>query len=206
MTMLVKPQLTAQEYLERERAAEHRSEYWAGEMFAMAGASEAHNRIVTNVSGELRAQLKSRPCKTYSSDMRVKVEATGLYTYPDVVVVCGVARFEDDYRDTLLSPTVIVEVLSPSTEAYDRGEKFAHYRRIPSLTDYLLAAQDKVRVEHFVRQPDGQWLLSEVSDLHGSLAIASVDCTLQIAEVYDKVDFAAVRADRSQSSTAPRPG
>jgi Uma2 family endonuclease len=206
MTMLMKPRLTAQEYLERERAAEHRSEYWAGEMFAMAGASEAHNLIVTNVSGELRAQLKSRPCKTYSSDMRVKVEATGLYTYPDVVVVCGVARFEDDHRDTLLNPTVIVEVLSPSTEAYDRGEKFAHYRRIASLTDYLLAAQDKVRVEHFVRQPDDQWLLSEVSDLHASLAIVSIGCMLQLAEVYEKVDFAAVRADSSQSSTAPRPG
>src|SRR5919198_4874617 len=124
---LIPPDYTPEEYLALERAARHKSEYVNGRIYALAGASRAHNLIVVNVSAELRAQLRGRPCETYASDMRVKVSQTGLYTYPDVVVVCGEPRFEDAQVDTLLNPTVIIEVLSESTESYDRGEKFAHY-------------------------------------------------------------------------------
>ncbi|ETW93057.1 MAG: hypothetical protein ETSY1_40940, partial [Candidatus Entotheonella factor] len=123
------------------------------------------------------------------NDMRVKVSHTGLYTYPDVVIACGDIQFEDAATDTLLTPTVIVEVLSSSTEAYDRGEKFAHCRRLTSLQEYLLVAQDKVRIEHYVRQGD-QWILSEISDLNNTLHLAAVDCTIALQEVYDKVQFA----------------
>jgi Uma2 family endonuclease len=129
------------EYLALERAAEHRHEYVSGRVYAMTGASREHNVIATNTSRALGNQLSGRPCETYQSDMRVKVSETGMYTYPDVVVACGTPAFEDAYVDTLLNPTVIIEVLSPSTEAYDRGEKFAHYRRLPSLREYLLIAQ-----------------------------------------------------------------
>lgn len=184
-----KPWLSPEEYLERERHAEHRSEYFAGEIFAMAGASERHILIVTNVSGELRALLKKRPCKVYSNDMRVKVSQSGLYTYPDVSVVCGEPSFEDGKKDTLLNPALIVEVLSESTEAYDRGKKFEHYRRIPSLAEYLLIAQDRCRIEQFIKQRDGKWLFSEVNSPNAVIKLTSVDCELSAAEVYDKVEF-----------------
>jgi Uma2 family endonuclease len=187
MSLQTRPRLTPEEYLALERAAETRSEFFNGVMFAMAGASEEHVLIVVNVAGELRAQLRGRPCRTYSTDMRVKVSETGLYTYPDVVVVCGEPQFDDEHRDTLLNPTAIIEVLSPSTEAYDRGEKFAHYQRRASLHEYVLIAQDRYRVEHYVRQPDGQWLYSETRGLDGTLHLPSIGCDLALAEVYDKV-------------------
>ncbi len=145
MSVQLKPFLSPQEYLAMERQAETKSEYYAGEVFAMAGASRKHNLIVPNLAYLLVGQLKSRSCEVYNSDMRVKVSATGLYTYPDLAVVCGKPRFDDDQEDTLLNPTVIVEVLSKSTEAYDRGEKFAMYRALESMTDYLLIAQDIAR-------------------------------------------------------------
>jgi Uma2 family endonuclease len=182
---------TPEEYLELERKSPERSEYFAGEIFAMGGASEPHNLVVTNVVAELRGQLKGRPCRTYANDMRVKVSPTGLYTYPDVVVVCGEARFEDAHRDTLLNPTIIFEVLSKSTEAYDRGEKFEHYRKLASLAEYLLISQDKVHVDHYVRQPDQQWLLSESGALEQRVALPAIGCELSLAEVYDKVDLSA---------------
>src|SRR5207302_11009756 len=128
--------------------------FFAGEMFAMAGASEAHNLITINLSRELSVQLKNLPCRVYSGDMRVKVSDTGLYTYPDMVVVCGERQFEAERRDTLLNPTLIIEVLSPTTEAYDRGDKFAHYRRMESLREYVLIAQDRVRLERYTRDAD----------------------------------------------------
>ena len=156
----------------------------------MGGASERHNVIVANVVAELRGQLKGRPCRVYPSAMRVRIRETGLHAYPDVTVVCGRAEFDDAQRDTLLNPTVIVEVLSKSTESYDRGEKCAHYRKLPSLTEYVLIAQDKILVEHYQRQPEQQWLLSEASTLQQSLHLAAIQCTLDLAEVYDKVDFA----------------
>jgi Uma2 family endonuclease len=180
---------TPEEYLALERQAPCKSEYYAGEIFAMAGASRWHNLIVTNVLREFSLQLKGRPCTTYPSDMRVKVSPTGLYTYPDVIVVCGEAQFEDHQQDTLLNPTLIVEVLSESTEAYDRGGKFAHYRKLPSLMEYVLIAQTKPHIEHYVRQPDNRWLLAEADSLPDTVHLASIDCRLALAEVYDKVDI-----------------
>ncbi|MDQ7784954.1 MAG: Uma2 family endonuclease [Desulfomonilaceae bacterium] len=177
-----------EQYLALERQAEYKSEFVNGMIIAMAGASRSHSLIVVNLSREVSRQLLGRPCETYSSDMRVKVSNTGLYTYPDLVAVCGEVRFDDEHADTLLNPTVIVEVLSPSTEAYDRGEKFAHYRRLESLQEYVLVSQDKVRIESYVRQ-GAQWLLSEVSGLDGTVRLESIGCDLVLRDVYDKVRF-----------------
>lgn len=185
----VKTYLTPEEYLEIERQAEYKSEYWNGEIFAMAGASERHVLIVTNVVAELRTQLKGRPCKVYSTDMRVNVDATGLYTYPDIVALCGKSEFDEGEMETLLNPTVIIEVLSPSTEAYDRGMKFEHYRTLTSLADYLLISQQAPKIEHFVRQSDERWILSESSGPDDTIEIASIQCSLPLPEVYDKVEF-----------------
>lgn len=189
MSSQPKMYLTPEEYLAIERKAECKSEYFAGEMFAMAGASERHASIVANVMYLLVGHLKGRPCKAYASDMRVRVSPTGLYTYPDVVVVCGQPQFADEQRDTLINPTLIVEVLSESTKDYDRGEKFEHYRMLASLNEYVLIAQDKHHVEHFVRQSDNRWLLSETNWLEDSLYLPSIDCNLALTEIYDKVDM-----------------
>lgn len=180
--------LTAAEYLELERRAEVRSEYIAGRMYAMSGASEAHSLITTNLVREISSRLRTRDCKTYSADMRVKVSPTGMYTYPDVVLVCGKAEFEDAHKDTLLNPTVIIEVLSKSTEAYDRGEKFAHYRRIESLREYVLVSQTRMRIEHYRREGD-EWVLSEVSDPDGTMHLPSIDCHIAINTIYEKVEL-----------------
>ena len=177
MSSLAQPRYTSEHYLALERQAKHRSEYINGFIFAMAGASRQHNLIAGNIFGELRTQLRGRPCEAYINDMRVKVNVTGLYTYPDVAALCGEPIFEDTQGDSLLNPSVIVEVLSDSTEAYDRGEKFAHYRRLESLRDYILIAQDKVRVEHFVRQGD-QWVLSEASALSSMVYLSSIGLSL----------------------------
>jgi Uma2 family endonuclease len=189
--MLQQPRLyiTPEEYLELERQAETKSEYWNGEVYAMAGASEAHNLITTNLIVTLGTQVKGRSCKVYANDMRVKVRATGLYTYPDVIVVCGKAHFEDRYLDTLLNPTVLLEVLSRSTEIYDRVAKFDHYRTLESLSDYLLVAQDNLAIEHYVRQPDDKWLLSIHKDLDTIVHISSIGCELRLADVYDRVEW-----------------
>lgn len=183
--------LTPEEYLKLERKAERKSEYYRGEMYAMSGASREHNLIALNVSASLHRQLRHRPCEAYASDMRVKVSPTGLYTYPDLVVVCGKPQFEDAGLDTLLNPTALIEVLSPSTESCDRGSKFEQYRTLASLVDYLLIAQDRCHVEHYARQPDGKWLLTEARSLEETLRIASIECELALAEVYEKVPFAA---------------
>jgi Uma2 family endonuclease len=190
MPLQHKSRLTPEEYLIIEREAECKSEYFAGEIFAMAGASERHVSIVANTMYLLIGQLKGRPCKAYSNDMRLNVSPTGLYTYPDIIVVCGDLLFVDEQRDTLLNPTVLIEVLSESTEAYDRGKKFAHYRTLPSLSDYLLIAQDQPRIEHFVRQPDNRWLFSASDHLQDVVEIASIECELPLTDVYDKVDMA----------------
>jgi Uma2 family endonuclease len=178
--------LTPAEYLAFERAAEYKHEYVGGRVYAMTGASREHNVITINVLASLHAQLCGRPCETYPSDMRVKVSETGMYTYPDVVVACGEPAFEDASVDTLLNPTAIVEVVSPSTEAYDRGEKFAHYRRLASLREYVLVAQDRVRVEHYVRRGE-QWLLTELAGLDATLPLESLGCALALADVYERV-------------------
>jgi Uma2 family endonuclease len=191
MTTQPKAYLSAQEYLHRERSGDAKHEYLAGDVFAMAGGSEEHNLIVGNTLASLHAQLRRRPCRVYPSDMRVKVEQTGLYTYPDITVVCGQPQFEDEHRDTLMNPTVIIEVLSPSTERYDRGKKFQNYRTIASLQEYLLISQDACRLEHYARQPDNQWLLSEASSLEAVMSLPSVACLLALKDVYEKVELAA---------------
>jgi|SRR5438128_3164315 len=182
-----KTYLTPDEYLAIERKAEFKSEYIDGEMVAMTGASRNHNLITINTAREISQQLKGKPCEAYSSDMRVRIPDTGLYPYPDLVVVCGEPIFEDGYVDTLTNPTVVIEVLSDSTESYDRGKKFRYYRLIDSLAEYLLIAQDEYRVEHYVRQPDGRWLLSEVRTLNEQIELSSISCTLNLKEIYEKV-------------------
>jgi Uma2 family endonuclease len=181
--------LTPEEYLAIERQAEYKSDYFDGEIFAMTGASREHNLITGNIYGELRQQLKGKPCETYPSDMRVRVPAARLYTYPDVVVVCGEPKFEDAYVDTLLNPTLIVEVISRSTETYDRGRKFLYHRTIDSLAEYLMVEQDEYRLEQYVKQADGRWLLSEETSLEGAIDLASVECRLALSEVYERVDL-----------------
>jgi Uma2 family endonuclease len=182
-----RPFFTPEQYLEMEREADYKSEYLAGQIYAMAGASPEHVLITGNVTGELRSQLKGRPCSTYPTDLRVRVRPTGLYTYPDVTVVCGKPEFADG--DNLLNPTLIVEVLSDSTEAYDRGEKFAHYRTLDTLKEYVLVSQDKPRVEKFSRQADGTWVLSVADGMEAVMSLSSIGCELRLNEVYDRIEF-----------------
>lgn len=181
--------LTPEQYLEIERKAERKSEYWRGEMFAMAGATREHNLVVLNAASEAREKLRSKSCEVYAADMRVRVEHSGLYTYPDVVIVCGGPQFLDDRRDTLLNPAVIIEVLSPSTEAYDRGRKFEQYRSIPSLRQYLLLAQERMHADLYTRQNEGQWLLTSASCGEDFVELASVECRLPLSGCYERVDF-----------------
>ena len=179
--------LSEREYLELERRSAVRSAYLDGRIYAMSGASRRHNLIAVNLSREISAQLRGRPCETYVSDMRLKVATTGLYTYPDIVVVCGEPQFEDAHVDTLLNPTLIIEVLSSSTEAYDRGDKFAHYRTLETLREYVLVSQDKIRIEQFRR--DGEkWEFSDISIPHGILDLRSIEAHVAVAAIYEKVD------------------
>ncbi len=189
MSTVPKHYLTAEEYLHRERKAEFRSEYFRGETFAMAGASANHNLIVLNAGASLRHELKKRPCRVYPSDLKLRVEATGLYTYPDLSVVCGEPQLESDHGDVLLNPVVLVEVLSDSTEAYDRGKKFEHYRTIPSLQHYILISQDRHSIDCFSRSDEDRWELSSCQALDGQIDLKAIGCQLAIAEVYDKVVF-----------------
>jgi Uma2 family endonuclease len=172
-----------------ERQAEYKSEYFAGEMFAMAGGSAPHNLICVNILSDLNQQTRHRPCRVYNSDMQVRVSATGLYTYPDISVVCSEAKFLDEQRRTLLNPNLIVEVLSPSTEAYNRGRKFEHYKTIESLEEYLLVASDRMHADLFTRQPDRRWLLTSAGEPGDALELTSIGCRLVLADIYEKVDF-----------------
>ena len=178
--------LTPEEYLAFERKADIKHEYCNGQFFAMSGASRAHNLISLNIAGELRAQLKGGSCEVYMSDMRVLVDAARAYRYPDVVVACEVPRFEDDVFDTLLNPTVIVEVLSPSTAARDRGEKFEDYGQLTSLREYVLVAQKEARVTQYLRQGT-RWLLREYRHLDDVLQLMSINCALPLRDIYEKV-------------------
>src|SRR5262245_28066339 len=184
-----KKRITPQEYLELERKAEIKSEYLDGEMFAMSGVRRAHSMIVINLLTELNNQFRDRPCEVHGPDLRVKVSPTGLYTYPDVLALCGEPQFEDDYFDTLLNPQLIIEVLSESTEAYDRGKKFAHYRTIDSLREYVLVSQTECRVERFYRQDGVNWIYNETTNPIGSIELTSVVCRLSLANVFRNVDF-----------------
>ncbi len=190
MSAQPQPYYTPEEYLALERAAAYKSEYLDGAIFAMAGASIRHSDIIMNIGWQLRTAFQDRPCRVWGSDVRVWVAATGLYTYPDVTAVCGPLEIADDQEDTLLNPTVIFEVLSPSTEGYDRGEKFAHYWQLSSLTDYVLVAQDRVRVEHLQRQGDG-WLVKAVTSLDETLRLPALGIDLPLSAIYSKIDFSA---------------
>ena len=181
--------LTPQEYLDYEREAETKSEYYNGEIYAMAGATREHSLIVTNTVLSLGTRLRGRRCEIYAADMRVKVSPTGLYTYPDVVVVCGLPRFDDAHKDTLPNPTLIVEVLSESTEAYDRTGKFEHYRKLESLTDYLLISQERAWIEHRARQSEIKWLIGFYMGMETVVPVPSIDCELRLSDVYDKIDW-----------------
>jgi Uma2 family endonuclease len=181
--------LTPDEYLAFERRSEERHEYVNGELFAMSGASERHNQIVVNLGREISTQFKGRSCKVYTNGMRVRIEGTTRYSYPDVTALCEAARFENAELDTLTNPSLIIEVLSASTEAYDRGSKFEDYRQIETLVEYVLVAQGKPHIEQFRRQADGQWLFSATSGLESVIDLASVGCRLSLAEIYDKVEF-----------------
>lgn len=182
--------ISAEEYLELERAALEKHEYFDGEIFDMAGTSEEHANISSNINASLHLQLKKRPCKSYQSDLRVHIPATGLYTYPDVLVVCGKPQLlEDAYLDTLLNPIVIVEVLSPSTADYDKGAKFDHYRTIESLKEYVLVWQDKKRVARYTKQDDGSWVLRDFIGEEAEIEFSSIDCNLSMDDIYDKVEF-----------------
>ena len=189
MTAIPKQRITETEYLAFERASETKHEYYRGEVFAMAGASKNHNRIAARTISLLDTQLRKRPCEVFPSDMRLKISATGLYTYPHISIVCGEAKFTEDKPDTLLNPILIVELLSPSPEKDDRLDKFRHYRTLLSLREYVLIAQDSYHIEHYVRQPDSSWVLREADDLTTTLELPSIQCRLALADVYERVTF-----------------
>ncbi|HEY9402744.1 MAG TPA: Uma2 family endonuclease [Pyrinomonadaceae bacterium] len=191
MSSRPKTLLTPEEYLAAERKAETRSEYFAGEVFAMVGASKRHNLIAANIIRVLGNQLLEHACNVYPSDMRVKVSATGKYTYPDVVVACEPEVFDDAENDTLLNPVVIIEVLSASTEAYDRGKKFEQYQQIASLTEYILVAQEPYRIEQYVRQSDKEWRYSEYHDAEDAIKLSVIGCEIALKDAYAKVAGAA---------------
>lgn len=189
---------TVEEYLDMERASEVRHEYLDGQIFEMAGESLAHGRISTNLVAEFRNQLRGKPCDVLSKDTKVRSgwlparrqTMRGLFSYPDIVIVCGQPQFHDEYQDILTNPNVIVEVLSETTELFDRVEKFRRYRtHLHTLTDYVLVAQDKPFIDHFSRRDDGLWLLASSESLESTLRIASINCTLPLTEVYDRVEF-----------------
>jgi Uma2 family endonuclease len=188
MSSQVKPRYTVAEYLALERKADRKSEYIDGEIFAMVGASKEHNLIAGNIFASLHSQLKGRPCNVFQSDMRVQVSESKLYSYPDVVVVYGEAKYLDEEVLSLLNPTMIVEVLSKSTESFDRGEKAIRYRSLSSLMEYILVAQDRCHVEQYVRQSNNKWLLSETNSLKDTINISSINCALLVKDIYDRVE------------------
>lgn len=182
---------TLEEYLAFERDSEAKHEYLDGRIYAMSGASPNHNRVVMSLSREIGTRLRGRPCEAFGSDMRVRIPETGLHTYPDLSVVCGEPRFERDVLDHLMNPTVLVEVLSKSTASYDRGEKFEHYRQIPSLQEYVLFEQDRARAEHYARAgaSGDRWALTVVRGLDATLELPAIGCTLSLGDVYDRVEL-----------------
>ena len=184
-----KARFTAAEYLSMERNSREKHEFAFGEIYAMGGASARHVEIVGNIVRELGNQLRQRPCRVYSTDLRLCVDADHRYTYPDVVVVCGQPQFLDDELDTLLNPDLIVEVLSESTRNYDRGDKFQQYRGIPTFREYLLVDQAKAHIERYSKQNDGTWSLWETDSLDGVIHLESIGVTLPVSEIYLKIDF-----------------
>lgn len=188
MSSLPIPRYTPEQYLEMERKADFKSEYVNGEIMVMAGASREHILIVGNLVRELGNQLRASPCETYSTDMRTRISPTR-YTYPDIAVACQ-PEFEDATLDVLLNPLVIIEVLSPTTEVDERGLRFAHYRRTPSLADYIMIAQYRSSVEHYSRHGQDLWTLREYDALDDVLSLPSIACDIRLADVYERVELA----------------
>lgn len=182
---------TVEEYYRLERDAAYKSDFYDGEIFSMAGGTRLHSLITTNISGELRQRLKDKPCTPYESNLRLKIKATGLRTYPDVSVYCGTMERDEEDRtgETFTNPTVLFEVLSPSTEAYDRGLKSQHYRKIESLRAYVFVSQMTSSAEVYERQADGSWRLRDFRGMEAVLPLAAIDVDLPLAEVYARVDF-----------------
>jgi len=189
MSSAAKAKITVQEYLAMERVSEIKHEFYDGDIFDMTGGTPAHSLIASNIIREAGNALKSRPCVVFNSDLRVKVNPSGLYTYPDVTIVCGQQQFDDDQRDTLVNPTVIVEVLSKSTAIYERGAKSKQFRKIESLQALILVEQDSPVVEVYRRQPEGNWLLTEATDLSESIAIQPLGISIPLNEIYRNVTF-----------------
>jgi Uma2 family endonuclease len=190
MSTLPRNLLTEEQYLELDRAAEYKSEYYDGEMFAMAGAGMTHNRIVINTGSSLHTQLRGSRCEALASDMRTRIGSAARYAYPDITVVCGEPQVLDHRKDILTNPTVIIEVLSPSTADFDRGFKFVAYTAILTLRQYVLIATDRVSIEVFTRQPDGLWAPpAKATSLEDSIELESIGCRLSLADVYDRVEF-----------------
>jgi Uma2 family endonuclease len=190
MSAVPKPhKLTVAEYFASEEKAERRSEFFNGEMFAMAGASREHNIITRNLVVMLHARLQGTPCEVFFTELRVKVERTGLYTYPDLLIVCGPEEYAPENRDTLVNPKVIIEVLSPSTERYDRTTKFRHYKQLPSVMEYVLVAQDEPLIERYVRQVDTSWGQVDFVGLDASLSLGTLPAVAPLAEIYRGVEF-----------------
>ncbi|HMV45909.1 MAG TPA: Uma2 family endonuclease [Leptospiraceae bacterium] len=188
MKNLARQLLTESEYLALERNSETKHEYYKGEMFAMAGAKKKHNQIVFNIVGQLYIQLKDKPCIAFNSDMRVQVKANGLYTYPDISALCGEEKYLDEKEDTLLNPSLIVEVLSESTETYDRGKKFILYRELESLREYVLVSTEYKKVEIFRRTQNNQWLLTDSLESE-PIVFETIQVSLSYEEIYNKVNF-----------------
>lgn len=188
MTALPKPIYNAEQYLALEEPADYRSQFYNGEIFAMAGASRRHNVAAGNIYANLHFQLRNRPCEIYQNDMRVKI-SPNLYTYPDIVIVCGEPQIEQKHGENLLNPLIIIEVLSPSTEKFDRGEKARLYRLMPSLEEYILISQDTMQVEHYIRQNNGGWLLTELSTPSDVLELPAISCQVSLSDIYAKIDF-----------------
>src|SRR5437667_8226548 len=193
--------LTEAEYLDLERSLESRNEFFDGEVFAMSGGTPLHSQIAANLIQVIGRRLSAGRCVVYTSDLRLKVEATGLFTYPDLSVVCGPLQFAEGTDDTVVNPTVIVEVLSDSTEAYDRGKKFENYRQMRLLREYLLVSQKEPRIEQFARQPNEQWLLREATGWAATLSLPSLEIKISLAEVFAGVQFVAAPI---RAQTRPR--
>jgi Uma2 family endonuclease len=180
---------TREEYLVLEEAADYKSEYYKGEIFAMAGASLDHNRIVSNLNMDLNQRLLKRNREAFASDMRLQVETKDLFTYPDVMVICGKPQLYENRRDVITNPIIILEVLSESTKNYDRGEKFEFYRAIPTLKEYVVVDQHKIHVEQFSIGDAGKWVLSEYNDINNELILTAVDLTIPLQTIYSRVEF-----------------
>ena len=191
MNALAKRFFTPEEYLELENAAEYKSQFVDGEIFAMAGGGRGHNEVLLNIITELNSQFRGRSCRVYFQDIRLRVAASGLYTYPDAMALCGEPKFEGKPGDppSLLNPAVIFEVLSPSTQAFDRGDKFTRYRRLQTLRDYVLVSARDMRVEHHHLRDDGVWTYLDHRAPESIVELASVGCELTIAEIYERVTF-----------------